>query len=94
MPGQKLAMRGARVPASFSSASGSIGFIFPTGLDLAGLAALLSNNTVSRSFGSPLVPFDLIVVGDGPVVPEPSTYAMAAIGLLGLIAYNRRRRWA
>lgn len=77
--------------AALSSPAGqnSIGLIFPTGLDLAGLTALLSTNTVSRSLGAPLVPFDLVVLG--PAVPEPSTWVMAALGLLGLTFMARRR---
>ncbi|REJ68851.1 MAG: PEP-CTERM sorting domain-containing protein [Planctomycetota bacterium] len=67
----------------------SIGNVFPTGMDITELFALLSTNHVSRALGSPLVPFDLIIV-----VPEPSTYAMAALAFLGLgiISRGRRRR--
>jgi len=75
--------------AALSPGSGSIGNVFPTGLTLIELYDLLSVNTVSRSLGAPLVPFDLIVLG--PVVPEPSTYVLGALGLVGLIACGRRR---
>jgi len=76
--------------AALSSSSGSIGFVFPLGLDLAGLSALLTDNTVSTGLGAPLVPFDLVVLG--PAVPEPATVAMALMGLIGLgfVAYRRR----
>ena len=79
--------------ASFSSPTTptSIGMVFPTGMDFTELFNFLSTNEVSRSFGSPLVPFDLIVIGDSQAVPEPSTYAMAAIGLFGLGLIARRR---
>lgn len=82
--------------AAFSSPVGvnSIGLVFPSGMDLAGLTALLSENSVSRSFGSQLVPFDLVVLtgGDGPVVPEPATVTLWSLGLVGLSLYAWRRR--
>jgi len=76
--------------AALSSSDGSIGFVFPLGLDLAGLAGLLTENTVSTGLGAPLVPFDLVVLG--PVVPEPTTFSMATVGLvaLGLLGWRRR----
>ncbi|REK29840.1 MAG: hypothetical protein DWQ42_02750 [Planctomycetota bacterium] len=79
--------------AALAPGSGSIGFVFPTGLDLAGLQALLSVNQVSRFLGAPLVPFDLVVLSSGPVVPEPSTFVLwtVALGTLGLVAARRRR---
>ena len=79
--------------AAFSSSVGqnSVGFVFPTGLDLAGLGSLLSINEVSRSLGAPVVPFDLVVLG--PAVPEPSTAILAATaGLAGLMALRKRRK--
>ena len=84
--------------AAFASAVGSnsIGLVFPTGLNLAGLTALLSTNDVSTGLGSPIVPFDLVVItaGTGPTtgVPEPATFAMAAMGLFGMGLYSWRRR--
>ncbi|REK29046.1 MAG: PEP-CTERM sorting domain-containing protein [Planctomycetota bacterium] len=87
--------------AALAPGSGSIGLVFPAGLDLAGLTSLLTVNTVSRSLGSPLVPFDLQVVnppttsgGADGVVPEPSTYAMSLLGIaaLGLYSWRRRRQ--
>ncbi|REJ93955.1 MAG: hypothetical protein DWQ35_09295 [Planctomycetota bacterium] len=79
--------------AALAPGSGSIGLVFPTGLDLAGLQALLTVNQVSRSLGAPLVPFDLVVLSSGPVVPEPSTYTMTALAILvlGLYGCGRRR---
>jgi len=75
---------------SVSAGEGSIGFVFPTGLDLAGLSALLAENEVSRYLGAPLVPFDLVVLG---AVPEPSTFLLAipAFFGLGLLVAIRRR---
>ena len=83
--------------AAFASSVGSnsIGLVFPTGLNLAGLTALLETNTSSSSLGSPLVPFDLIVITSttGTTgVPEPATFAMAAMGLVGMGLYTWRRR--
>ncbi|REJ68850.1 MAG: PEP-CTERM sorting domain-containing protein [Planctomycetota bacterium] len=43
------------------------------------------------SLGSPLVPFDLIVLGGTPI-PEPSTVVLAALGLVSLAFFRRRRR--
>lgn len=76
--------------AALSSGDGSIGFVFPTGLSLAGLSALLTENTVSTGLGAPLVPFDLVVLG--PAVPEPAAMVLALFGLfaLGLIRCRRR----
>ena len=74
--------------AAFAAGSGSIGFVLPTGLSLGSLTALLSTNTVSRSLGAPLVPFDLVVIG-GVAVPEPTSLAMAAAGLLFLMMAGR-----
>ena len=80
--------------AALAPGSGSIGQVFPTGLDLAGLQSLLTVNQVSRSLGAPLVPFDLVVLNAGPVVPEPSTWALGALALAGLVAGKLRRRRA
>ncbi|REJ66854.1 MAG: hypothetical protein DWQ31_13050 [Planctomycetota bacterium] len=77
--------------AALAPGSGSIGLVFPTGLDLAGLQALLTVNQVSRSLGAPLVPFDLVVLGGAPV-PEMSTLALGALGLLALTLFGLRRR--
>ncbi|REK49240.1 MAG: hypothetical protein DWQ46_00500 [Planctomycetota bacterium] len=76
--------------AALAPGSGSIGLVFPTGLDLAGLSALLTVNQVSRSLGAPLVPFDLVVVG-GATVPEPATLLLAILGWSLLLASRRRR---
>ncbi|REJ92454.1 MAG: hypothetical protein DWQ35_12160 [Planctomycetota bacterium] len=73
--------------AALAPGSGSIGLVFPTGLDLAGLQALLTVNQVSRSLGTPLVPFDLIVLStSGVPVPEPASFWMA-LPLLGGLAW-------
>lgn len=79
--------------AALSSPTGqnSIGFVLPTGLDLAALTALLTTNEVSRSLGAPLVPFDLVVVG-GVSVPEPASLAMSVTGLLFFVLVGRYRR--
>ncbi len=71
----------------------SMGFVFPTGLDLTGLQSLLTVNSIILSLGGPQIPFDLVVVGGGPPVPEPAAIGMAAMGLigLGLLAYRRRK---
>ena len=34
----------------------------------------------------------LSIVSDAPVIPEPSTFLIWALGLLGLAWYARRRR--
>jgi len=72
----------------------SIGFVFPTALDGAGLGVLLSEFVVSRGFGVPLVSFDVYptIPPVEDIVPEPSTYMMGALGLLGLILLGCRRR--
>ncbi|REJ69296.1 MAG: PEP-CTERM sorting domain-containing protein [Planctomycetota bacterium] len=74
--------------AALAPGSGSIGAVFPTELTQIDLFNLLSVNQVSRSLGAPLVPFDLIVL-PAPV-PEPSTYALAALGLAMLLTRARR----
>jgi len=73
--------------------SASIGAIFPTGMDLTDLDLFLTNRSVSRTLGSPIVDFDLVVVSNEAVVPEPSTYAMAGAALagLGICAWRRRQ---
>ncbi len=71
------------------SVPASVGFVLPPGLNLASLNSLLSEKEVSRSLGSPLVQFDLVVIG---AVPEPSTYAMAIVGLCALGLHGWRRR--
>lgn len=87
--------------ASLSPFTGieSIGVVFPAGLDLLGLETLLTDFSVARDFGVPIVPLDLVVIGgggDGPVVPEPSTYVMSGLALLGLgaVAWRKRNRRA
>lgn len=78
--------------AALSSPAGpmSIGFVLPAGLDLSSLAALFSSMEVSRSLGSPLVPFDLVVTGSS-AVPEPSTFVLAVFTLIGLALVSTRR---
>jgi len=68
----------------------SMGNVFPTGLDLTGLQSMLTVNSIILSLGGPQIPFDLVVLG--PAVPEPSTWALAAMAMLGLGLIARRRR--
>ena len=78
--------------ASFNAitSQASIGNVFPVGLDITELFNLLDGNQVSRGLGTNLVPFDLVVI---PVpVPEPSTYLIAATGLLGIGCVCLRRK--
>jgi len=88
--GVSTALTSELAEAALSPGAGSIGFVFPAGMDITDLFEFLSVNTVSTGLGAPLVPFDLIVIGSP--VPEPSTYAMAAMGLIGLIVHRRLRR--
>ena len=94
LAGVKTSVAGELSEAAFASSVGanSIGNVFPLGMDLAALSAYLTVNNVSRFLGADVVPFDLVVLG--PAVPEPSTYVLAAIGLLGLAMLGRRRRQA
>lgn len=70
--------------------SGSIGAVFPVGLNLAGLTALLSANEVILALGTDPVAFDLVVVNASS--PEPAAAALAALALAGLALYGVRRR--
>ncbi len=78
--------------AALAAGSGSLGPVFPTGLDLAGLQSLLTVNQVSRSLGTPLVPFDLVVLGGSPAVPEPTSLVLWLCGSIGVGLLTRWRR--
>lgn len=85
----------AEVAMSSTVGQNSIGLVLPTGLSLAGLTAMLSTNEVSRSVGAEIVPFDLVVLGGqarSAPVPEPTTLALATVGLGALLFFGRRRR--
>ena len=94
LAGVKTSVAGELSEAAFASSVGanSIGNVFPSGMDLAALTAYLTVNDVSRSLGAPVVPFDLVVLSTGPVVPEPATLLLGGFGFLclGLIAWRRR----
>ena len=94
LAGVKTSVAGELSEAAFATSVGanSIGNVFPLGMNLAALTAYLTVNDVSRSLGAPVVPFDLVVLA--PAVPEPSTYTMAAIGLIALGLYGWRRKRA
>ena len=94
LAGVKTSVLNELSEAAFASSVGanSIGNVFPTGMNLAALTVYLTVNDVSRSLGAPVVPFDLVVLG--PAVPEPSTFAMAVVGLAGLGLFAIRRRGA
>ena len=93
LAGVKTSVLNELSEAAFASSVGanSLGNVFPTGMNLAALSAYLTVNQVSTSLGAPVVPFDLVVLGGA--VPEPSTCAMAVLGLLGMamLGYRRRR---
>ena len=97
LTGVFTALPGELSEGAFSTPPGpwpkSIGFVFPTGMDLAAFSALITVNTVSTELGSPLVPFDLVVLSTTGV-PEPATLAMSAMGLLGMALLAWRRRQA
>ena len=69
-----------------TAASGSLGPVFPTGLDLAGLQDLLSSQVAFRDLdpgGTPPVAFDLVVL-NAPGVPEPSSAMLSAVAAMVL----------
>lgn len=51
----------------------------------------LVDKTEHSAPGGGFLPMHGVVEIVGAPVPEPSTYALAALGLLGLLAYRRRR---
>jgi len=89
--GVSTSLPGEISEAALSPGFGSIGFIMPAGLSEAALVAFLDVNQVSTGLGAPLVPFDLIVLNAPAAVPEPSTWAMAMLGLLSLAIYGYRK---
>lgn len=66
----------------------NLGNIFPTGLDLAGLTALLTNNEWGGPSGTG-ANFDLVVQ-----IPEPSSVVLLVLGLVGLVGFRRGRNLA
>lgn len=92
LSGVTTARSGELSAAAMSSPSGSnsLGMIFPVGMSYAELSEFLTTNQVSRGLGAPLVGFDLVVVGSA--VPEPSTWLLAGMGLLGVVLLGRRRQ--
>ena len=54
----------------------------------------ISGSTADQdNFGNNSIPFEFfLTIENGQVVPEPSTLLLAALGLLGLLGFSRRRR--
>ena len=63
-----------------------LGNVFPTGLDLAGLQALLTNNAWGGPSGTGAA-FDIAVL------PEPSSVVLLILGGVVLVGAARRRRF-
>ncbi len=71
----------------------SIGFVFPTGMDLAALTAFVTGGSAAPSYGGGSFSWELFVEGDTEV-PEPATISLIAMGLIGLALIGVRRRRA
>ena len=80
---------------SFGTANAKVGPLAFVQLAIPGAAAATvdfrGNFTVLAAGGPILEDVAGRVGGDGPIIPEPSTIALAGLALLGFIGYNRRK---
>ncbi len=69
----------------------SLGNVLPAGMGPSQFYNLFSVNSIILSLGGPQLPFDLIYGGE-TMVPEPSTWLLSVMALLGLGLLAKRRR--